>query len=59
MSDPIMQKARKLAVENMRPGVVVERAILNGAYDRGTMVTRWLSEAERLVLANREEANDE
>ena len=59
MTDAIIIKARKLAVENMRPGVVVERAILNGAYDRGTMVTRWLPEAERLVLANRPEAVEE
>ena len=40
-------------------GVVVERAILKGVYDKGTIVTRWLLDAERLVLANREEANDE
>lgn len=59
MTDAIILKARELAVENMQPGVVVERAILNGAYDKGTLVTRWLPEAERIVLANREEANDE
>lgn len=59
MTDAIILKARELAVENMQPGVVVERAILNGAYDKGTLVTRWLPDAERLVLANREEAVDE
>ena len=59
MTDPILAKARELAVQNMRPGVVVERAILNGSYDKGTLITRWLSEAERVVLANREEAVEE
>lgn len=59
MTDAIILKARELAVENMQPGVVVERAILKGAYDKGTLVTRWLPDAERLVLANREEAVDE
>ncbi len=59
LTDAIILKARELAVENMQPGVVVERAILKGAYDKGTLVTRWLPDAERLVLANREEANDE
>ena len=59
LTDAIILKARELAVENMQPGVVVERAILNGAYDKGTLVTRWLPDAERLVLANREEAVDE
>ena len=59
LTDAIILKARELAVENMQPGVVVERAILKGAYDKGTLVTRWLPDAERLVLANREEAVDE
>ncbi len=59
MTDAIIIKARELAVENMQPGVVVERAILNGAYDKGTMITRWIPEAEKFVLANREEAVDE
>lgn len=59
MTDPILAKARELAVENMQPGVVVERAILNGSYDKGTLITRWLPEAERIVLANREEAVEE
>lgn len=59
MTDAIILKARELAVENMKPGVVVERAILNGSYDKGTLITRWLPEAERIVLANREEAVDE
>lgn len=59
MIDAIILKARELAVENMKPGVVVERAILKGAYDKGTLITRWLPEAERIVLANREEAVDE
>lgn len=57
--EPIIIKARELAVENMQPGVVVERAILNGAYDKGTMITRWLPEAEKYVLANREEVIEE
>lgn len=57
--EPIIIKARELAVENMQPGVVVERGILNGAYDRGTLVTRWIPDAERVVLANREEVIDE
>ncbi len=57
--EPIIIKARELAVEHMQPGVVVERAILNGAYDKGTMITRWLPEAEKYVLANREEVIDE
>jgi hypothetical protein len=59
MTDTIILKARELAVENMKPGVVVERAILNGSYDKGTLITRWLPEAERIVLANREEAVEE
>lgn len=59
MTDAIILKARELAVENMKPGVVVERAILNGSYDKGTLITRWLPEAERIVLANREEAVEE
>lgn len=59
LTDAIILKARELAVENMRPGVVVERAILNGSYDKGTLITRWLPEAERIVLANREEAVEE
>ena len=57
--EPIIIKARELAVENMQPGVVVERAILNGAYDKGTMITRWIPEAEKYVLANREEIIEE
>lgn len=59
MIDAIILKARELAVENMQPGVVVERAILKGAYDKGTLITRWMPEAERIVLANREEAVEE
>jgi hypothetical protein len=59
MTDAIIIKARELAVENMQPGVVVERAILNGAYDKGTMITRWIPEAEKFVLANRPEVIDE
>ena len=59
MTDAIILKARELAVENMQPGVVVERAILKGAYDKGTLITRWMPEAERIVLANREEAVEE
>jgi hypothetical protein len=59
MTDAIIIKARELAVENMQPGVVVERGILNGAYDKGTMITRWISEAEKFVLANRPEVIDE
>lgn len=59
MTSPIILKARELAVESKLHGHVVERAILNGAYDKGTLVTRWLPDAERLVLANREESNDE
>lgn len=59
MTDAIILKARELAVESKLHGHVVERALLNGAYDKGTLVTRWLPDAERLVLANREEANDE
>jgi hypothetical protein len=58
-NEAVLIKARELAIENMRPGLVVERAILNGAYDKGTMITRWIPEAEKFVLANREEAVDE
>jgi len=58
-NEAVLIKARELAIENMRPGLVVERAIRNGAYDKGTMITRWIPEAEKFVLANREEAVDE
>lgn len=58
LTDPVIIKARELAVENMRPGVVVERAILNGSYDKGTLITRWLPEAERIVLADRSDSVD-
>jgi hypothetical protein len=37
----------------------VERAVLNGAFDRGTYVKDWLTQAEREVLANREEVIEE
>ena len=59
MTDAVIIKARELAVIHLKPGVVVERAILNGAYDKGTMITRWLPEAEKYVLANREEVIEE
>ncbi len=58
-NEAVLIKARELAIENMRPGLVVECAIRNGAYDKGTMITRWIPEAEKFVLANREEAVDE
>jgi hypothetical protein len=54
-SEAILIKARELAIENMRPSLVVERAIRNGAYDKGTMITKWIP----AVLANREEAIEE
>jgi hypothetical protein len=55
MTDRIIIRARELAIENMRPGLVVERAIRNGAYDKGTMITKWIP----VVLANREEVIEE
>lgn len=58
-NEAVLIKARELAIENMRPGLVVERAIRNGAYDKGTMITRWIPEAEKFVLANRPEVIDE
>ncbi len=59
MTDRIIIRARELAIENRRPGLVIERAVLNGAFDRGTYVKDWLTQAEREVLANREEVIDE
>ncbi len=59
MTDRIIIRARELAIENRRPGLVVERAVLNGAFDRGTYVKDWLTQAEREVLANREEVIEE
>jgi len=59
MTDAIILKARELAVESKLHGHVVERAILNGAYDKGTLVTQWLPEAERLVLMDRPESVEE
>ena len=59
MTDAIILKARELAIEHMQPSLVIERAILNGAYDKGTMITRWIPDAEKYVLANREETIDE
>jgi hypothetical protein len=58
-SEAIYIKARELAIEHMQPGLVVHRAILKGAYDKGTMITKWLPEAERLLISNREEAEPE
>jgi hypothetical protein len=55
MTDRIIIRARELAIENMRPGLVVERAIRNGAYDKGTLITRWIP----VLLTNREEVVDE
>ncbi len=54
-SEAVLIKARELAIENMRPGLVVERAIRNGAYDKGTLITRWIP----VLLTNREEAVEE
>jgi len=54
-SEAVLIKARELAIENMRPGLVVERAIRNGAYDKGTLITRWIP----VLLTNREEVVDE
>jgi hypothetical protein len=54
-SEAVLIKARELAIESMRHGLVVERAIRNGAYDKGTMITKWIP----VVLANREEAVEE
>jgi len=59
MTDPIIQRARELAIENRQPGVVVERAVRNGAFDNGSYVKDWIPQAERDVLANREEAVEE
>lgn len=59
MTDAILIRARELAVEHRQPGPVVERAVLLGRFDKGTYVTDWLPQAERLVLANREEAVEE
>lgn len=55
MNDAVIIKARELAVNHLKPGVVVERAILNGSYDKGTMITRWIP----VALSNLEEAIDE
>jgi len=59
MTDAILIRARELAVEHRQPGPVVERAVLKGAYDRGSYVLDWIAQAERDVLANRPEAVEE
>ena len=55
LTDAVIIKAREVAVNHLKPGVVAERAILNGSYDKGTMITRWIP----VALSNLEEAIDE
>lgn len=59
MTDPIIIKARELFVAAVKPGYVRERAALSGAYDEGTDIQRFIPEAERILIANRPEAEPE
>lgn len=59
MTDPIIIKARELFVEAVKPGFVRERAALLGAYDEGSDIKQFMLEAERILIANRPEAETE
>lgn len=56
MTDPLTL-ARRLLVEEIKPGEVNERAILSGQWDTGELVKAKLVEAEKLLAM--EEANGE
>jgi hypothetical protein len=55
----ILVEARNLTLASKQWGEAPETAIKTGQWDKGSVVRSWLPEAERIVLARREEAVDE
>lgn len=55
MEIEIIDLARQMFVESCHRSHVVEKAALNGAYDKGTWITQFIPAAEIQVLKNRAE----
>jgi hypothetical protein len=55
MTDPLILKAREIALREKPRSHVVERAFNAGAYDKGSWVKDWLPQAEIELLKARTE----
>jgi len=59
IDDIVLLKARQLAAESRSYSDVVRRGILGGQWDNGEIVRSFYADAERQILSNRDEVNDE
>lgn len=59
MIDPIIIRARELAANFKLWGRHPHNAIMTGQWDVGSIVQGFMTQAERDVLANRKEAEEE
>jgi hypothetical protein len=59
VDDIVLLKARQLAADSHPYGHVVRAGILGGQWDRGAIVQSFYAEAERQLLREPEENNDE
>lgn len=59
IDDIVLLKARQLAADSHPYGQVVRAGILGGQWDRGSIVQSFYAEAERQLLREPEENNDE
>ena len=57
--EKILYRARRLAIAHFKPGAAREEGFKSGAYDNGTDVTQFIPEVERILIANRPEAEPE
>ena len=55
MEIEIIALARQMFVTSCHRSHVVEKAALNGAYDKGTWITQFIPAAEIQILKNRAE----
>jgi len=59
IDDVVLLKARQLCADSREYGDIVRRGILGGQWDNGEIVRSFYADAERQILSNREEVNDE
>jgi len=59
IDDIVLLKARQLAADSRNYSDVVRRGILGGQWDNGQIVRSFYADAERQILRNREDVNDE
>lgn len=55
MTEPVTMRARELSCAAVYRGPALERGIMNGYCDEGTLVTDYMNEAEQSLLRDRRE----